>query len=194
MPKLVYAQNFQSPDRATPAEVRFQLRAFRFERLLALLRLLGPYVEDLIELVRGINLGELGPFLTALREFRAIEGDWSDPAALKARVLKAFDIAVAWTRLTPGDSDDELVDAARAWTTAHPDVLDLVIGLVAAALKRWSLSTDREAFEASVECQALFEVKPGALSIDWALVYQIARMIFDILVTLLPKQEAKAAA
>lgn len=178
MPPEAYSKFFSPADGVTPAERRFALRAFRFERLLALLRLLGPYVEDLIELLRGINLGELGPFLTAIREFRAIPGDWSDPAVLKARVLKAFDIAVAWTRLTPGENDDELVDAGRAWTTAHPDVLELVVGLVAAALKRWSLSTDQEAFAASAECQALK---------DGALVSLVAKMLFEVIAAIQPK-------
>ena len=195
----------KSSDSLGPAELAIELREWRLQRLLGLLRLLGPYAEDLLELLRGVSLGELPGLLDAIRRFKAIEGEWTDAAALKPRVLAALGIFAAWAKVTPGDSDDALAVTLGNWARTHEAVLDFVVGLVGAALEKWlkvqalaegldegrPLNASEVFGEMAVQVQAL-EAKEGklkALAVDWDFVLTLARQLFELIVVLLQARD-----
>ena len=211
-----YPITFHAHSIGDPAVFALELREYRLQRLLALLRRLGPYAEDLLELVRGVNLGELPAFLDAIREFRSIPGEWTDTAALKGRTLSALRIFAAWAKLTPGDRDDVLANTLSNWLTTHEAVLDFVAGLLGAAFDKWlKVEAARELVASNVMGELTAGMDQGrpltasevfgeltidlraadadtnlkALAVDWGLVLDLARQLFEIILVLLQSRK-----
>lgn len=194
--------NFQpSSDTLTLAQRVVELREFRLRWLIELIGQLGPELWDLL---RGINIGELSGLLTAIREFRAIPGEWTDQPAVKARTLAALNIFSAFCKITPTDRDDQLADAASNWVRAHEAVLDFVAGLIAEGLKKWikvralgegkdqgRLLTASEIFgELTLDVRmAEADATVKAMAVDWVFVMELARQLFEIIMALLQSRK-----
>lgn len=95
----------------------------------------GPGLADLLAWLRIVDLAKLGAVAAALRDLWAMPRDLADPAALRAWVLQAIDVAVLVADATRPTWDDDAVAELRRLLT-QSTVLDAVVELIGRALKR----------------------------------------------------------
>ena len=163
-------------------------RELRLGGLLDLVRLLGPNLGKLLDILKGINVGSLGDLLAALKQLWAIQGPWDDDAVLLARIEAGLKAIIGWTRITPGVRDDELIDAVTGWLTTNRSVLTGLVAVVTRLLGMLKREGPAEgetvvvfsAANAEIEC-AEFSSLAITASWDWGQLLSLARILAQLL-------------
>ncbi len=140
------------------------LRFDRIRRLRELVNTLGPVSDRLLDLLKGIDLGELSAILRVVAEFFAIEEGWDTETGAKARVRKILEVLGAFTRVTPGDVDNQILDAVDQ-VLGNEAVLDVVAKLISRMAGSVAVSTiDVDVLSNHAQGDELERVKQSGIS------------------------------
>lgn len=191
-PTNPYPGSEAMPEVRPPSEVKAESRqaeqkvyaqrveALRFERiknLIGLVGTLGPIAGQLGGILGKFDISKLGAILPALQEFIGAE-------SLKDRVLAGLKLARIYVSITPGDSDNALLDKIDQ-IIGNGSLLDTIVSLVSGLLGRVKpaadgvdvLSVDDVGSVMTGNHEKVFQ----AAGFDFAMIVTIVRMIVTLL-------------
>ncbi len=165
------------------ATILAERRDSLISRLVELVRLIGPTAGNLLDLLQGINLGEIAGVIDAIADYSKIDLPIDSEAGVKARVLAAAEIVVQFVDITRTEWDDELVEQVVK-LLENPGLLDLIASLVARMLR--SGDPDAPVGYEAIQQQVGNLMHSGddatyqAAAIPWSELVSIIQLIYSI--------------
>lgn len=166
-----------------------QVEAMRFERIKSLFGLttvlasLGPQLGTLLGLLSQIDLSKLPALITAINGLLAVADPFGSAAGLKNAIAAALKLARVFVGMTPGETDDQLLDKIDQIAQGGP-LFDMLVNLVAGAIAHPKAQGSVSVMSADVlsdNINANHEKQMQAAGIDFATILAIVQMIVAIL-------------